>query len=98
MELDRIAKKWMDRDGITCELHGAFFSPPKNVDGATQRLKEAISATARDLDLPIAWRNTGGASDGNKLAAVGVPNIDTMGARGGEIHSSDEYLLIDSLA
>jgi glutamate carboxypeptidase len=35
--------------------------------------------------------------DGNNIAACGVPVVDTMGVRGGAIHSSDEYLIIESL-
>ncbi|MCB1317033.1 MAG: hypothetical protein KDK27_13805, partial [Leptospiraceae bacterium] len=35
--------------------------------------------------------------DGNKLMAAGLPNIDTLGARGGNIHSDQEYMLIPSL-
>jgi len=36
--------------------------------------------------------------DGNNIAACGVPVVDTMGVRGGNIHSSDEFLIVDSLA
>ena len=50
------------------------------------------------LGLAIAWRPTGGGCDGNNVAAAGVPVVDTMGARGGAIHSADEYLMLDSLA
>ena len=50
------------------------------------------------LDLAIAWRDTGGVCDGNNIAAAGVPVVDTMGARGGAIHSPDEYLIPASLA
>jgi glutamate carboxypeptidase len=35
--------------------------------------------------------------DGNNIAACGVPVVDTMGARGGAIHSDQEYLLVGSL-
>ena len=35
--------------------------------------------------------------DGNNIAACGVPVVDTMGVRGGAIHSSDEFLIVDSL-
>ena len=46
-----------------------------------------------------------GASESNRAArrsrhdgaAAGVPVVDTMGARGGAIHSPDEFLLLDSL-
>jgi glutamate carboxypeptidase len=36
--------------------------------------------------------------DGNNIAACGVPVVDTMGARGGAIHSENEFLIVDSLA
>lgn len=39
----------------------------------------------------------GGGSDGNKFAAAGLPNIDSLGPGGGSIHSPDEFLLVDSL-
>jgi len=35
--------------------------------------------------------------DGNNIAACGVPVVDTMGVRGGSIHSSDEFLIVESL-
>jgi glutamate carboxypeptidase len=35
--------------------------------------------------------------DGNNIAACGVPVVDTMGARGGAIHSDQEYLIVESL-
>ena len=42
--------------------------------------------------------DTGGVCDGNNIAACGVPVVDTMGARGGAIHSADEFLIVESLA
>ena len=44
------------------------------------------------------WRSSGGASDGNKLAAAGLPNVDSLGVRGGNIHSPQEFIELDSLA
>ena len=43
-------------------------------------------------------KRTGGVCDGNNIAARGVPVVDTMGVRGGAIHSPDEYLIVPSLA
>ena len=48
--------------------------------------------------MEIRWRGTGGASDGNKFADAGLPNIDTLGVRGGQIHSIEEFVILDSLA
>jgi glutamate carboxypeptidase len=36
--------------------------------------------------------------DGNNIAACGIPVVDTMGPRGGAIHSDEEFLIVDSLA
>jgi glutamate carboxypeptidase len=51
-----------------------------------------------DLGQAIGWRDTGGVCDGNNIAACGVPVVDTMGVRGGAIHSDLEYLIVESLA
>jgi glutamate carboxypeptidase len=40
---------------------------------------------------------TGGCSDGNYTAAMGIPTIDAMGVRGGDVHSEDEYIELDSI-
>ena len=46
----------------------------------------------------IGWKATGGVCDGNNIAACGVPVVDTMGVRGGKIHSDEEYLIAGSLS
>lgn len=83
---------------VRIELHGSFNRPPKPIDPGAARLFATVKAAGADLGLDIAWRTTGGVCDGNNIAACGVPVVDTMGARGGAIHSPDEFLLIDSLA
>jgi glutamate carboxypeptidase len=98
VELNRIAQEIDQRDGINVELVGGFRSPPKMLDAATLKLFEQVAECGRDLGLSLTWRPSGGASDGNKLAAAGLPVIDTLGPRGGSIHSADEFLLLDSLA
>ena len=50
------------------------------------------------LGLPFARRDTGGVCDGNNIAAAHVPVVDTMGVRGGSIHSPQEFMIVDSLA
>ena len=49
------------------------------------------------LGQPITRKASGGVCDGNNIAACGVPVVDTMGVRGGAIHSQDEYLIVSSL-
>jgi glutamate carboxypeptidase len=61
-------------------------------------LFELVKAAGADLGQSIAWQPTGGVCDGNNIAACGVPVVDTMGVRGGKIHSDEVYLIVDSLA
>jgi glutamate carboxypeptidase len=82
---------------VTVTLHGGFNRPPKPIDDGAARLFELVRRAGGDLGLPIAWAHTGGVCDGNNIAACGVPVIDTMGARGGAIHSPQEFLIPDSL-
>ncbi|WP_294195496.1 hydrolase [uncultured Sphingomonas sp.] len=83
---------------VAIEVHGGFNRPPKPVDAGAARLFELVRATGADLGQSIGWRDTGGVCDGNNIAACGVPVVDTMGARGGAIHSMEEFLIVDSLA
>lgn len=83
---------------VAIAVHGGFNRPPKPLDAGAERLFGLVAAAGADLDLSIGWRATGGVCDGNNIAAAGVPVVDTMGVRGGAIHSSDEFMIVDSLA
>ena len=95
--LEQLLARHHDQAGITCELHGGFSRPPKPLSPANLRLFEILAAIGAELDLDIRWKPTGGCCDGNNLAAAGLPNIDSLGVRGGNIHSEREYALVDSL-
>ncbi|HEX8484221.1 hydrolase [Sphingomonas sp.] len=82
---------------VAISVHGSFNRPPKPVDDGAQALFERIRSVGLDLGIPIAWAPTGGVCDGNTIAAAGVPVVDTMGVRGGAIHSVDEYMIPESL-
>ncbi len=83
---------------VTIAVHGGFARPPKPVDPASARLFALVEGAGADLGLAIAHRASGGVCDGNNIHACGVPVVDTMGVRGGAIHSGDEYLIVNSLA
>lgn len=83
--------------GVEVSLHGAFLSPPKPLDAPMEGLMRELEKTGQQVGVEIGWQESGGVCDGNKLAAAGLVNIDTMGPQGGEIHSEREYLLLDSL-
>ena len=82
---------------VAVEVHPGSRRPPKPLDPATLALFGLVREAGADLGIPVAWRDTGGVCDGNNIAAAGVPVVDTMGVRGGSIHSSDEFVLLDSL-
>jgi len=83
---------------VQIDIHGGFGRPPKPVDGQAANLFALVEDSAALLGRPITHLPSGGVCDGNNIAACGVPVVDTMGARGGAIHSPDEYLIVDSLA
>ncbi|MEA3388674.1 hydrolase [Sphingobium sp. CCH11-B1] len=83
---------------VNMHLHGGFGRPPKPMDDKALRLFGLVRRCGTDLGLNVQWRDTGGVCDGNNIAACGVPVVDTMGVRGGAIHSDAEFLLTDSLA
>jgi glutamate carboxypeptidase len=82
---------------VAIQVHGGFARPAKPITPAAERLFALVSGAAADLGAAIGWKDTGGVCDGNNIAACGVPVIDTMGARGGAIHSPDEFLVVPSL-
>ena len=83
---------------VSIHLHGRFNRPPKPIDIEAEKLFGLVKQCGADLGLNIGWQSTGGVCDGNNIAACGVPVVDTMGVRGGSIHSSDEYLITESLS
>lgn len=95
--VERARAKVSHEHDVAIRIHGGFGRPPKLIDEGTERLFARIARTAADLGETLDWKDTGGVCDGNNIAALGVPVIDTMGACGGEIHSPGEFLLVDSL-
>jgi len=82
---------------VQAHRHGSFARPPKPMDSNQQRLFDLVKATGADLGLAIDWRTAGGVCDGNNLSATGLAVVDTLGVRGGAIHSADEFLIVESL-
>ncbi len=84
-------------DGITAAVHGGFGRPPKPMTPQLRAFFEALRGVGAELGIEIGWKATGGCCDGNNIAAAGIPVIDTLGVRGAHIHSSKEYVCLDSL-
>ena len=86
-----------ERD-VRIDVHGGFGRPPKPMTPEMERLFELVRKAGADLGQAIGWQASGGVCDGNNIAACGVPVVDTMGVRGGKIHSVEEYLISESLS
>lgn len=84
--------------GATLAIHGGFGRPPMERTAGVARLYEVAQAAGADLGQPIAEGATGGGSDGNFCAALGVPTLDGLGAIGDGAHALHEHVLISSLA
>ena len=83
---------------VSIHRHGGLSRPPKPIDPPAERLFELVRDCGAALGQSIRWQSSGGVCDGNNIAACGVPVVDTMGVRGGAIHSADEFLIVPSLA
>jgi glutamate carboxypeptidase len=83
---------------VSIHQHGGMSRPPKPLDAKALRLFDLVRQCGADLGQSIRWQRSGGVCDGNNIAACGVPVVDTLGVRGGAIHSADEYLIVPSLA
>jgi glutamate carboxypeptidase len=83
---------------VQIDLSGSFGRPPKPLTPEAEALFNRVKQAGADLGQTIAWQPSGGVCDGNNIAACGVPVVDTMGVRGGKIHSMEEFLIVESLS
>ncbi len=71
--------------------------PPKVRTPELQRMLDSLTESAEELGIDVPVEDTGGCCDGNDLAAAGLPNVDSLGIRGGAIHSANEFAFVDSV-
>ena len=95
--LDRLIAAVASEHEVAVDCHGGFSRPPKPMTPEAEALFALVKKAGADLGQEIGWKPTGGVCDGNNIAACGVPVVDTMGVRGGKIHSDEEYLIVESL-
>lgn len=84
--------------GTQIKVEGRFSRPPMERTPAIAALFERARQIGRELDLELTEGSTGGGSDGNFTAALGIPTLDGLGVRGAGAHADDEHILIDSLS
>jgi glutamate carboxypeptidase len=83
--------------GTTVQIEGGIHYPPMTTTPATAFLVELAQAAARELGFEVNAAATGGASDANLVASLGVPVLDGLGPIGGLDHGPDEYIDQNSL-
>lgn len=97
----RIEKKFRSlrvRDrGCVLQVEGGINRPPMERSRATAALFRRAATLAGQLGFSLTEASTGGGSDGNFTAALGVPTLDGMGAVGEGAHASHESVLVKEL-
>jgi len=75
----------------------SFNRPAKPMIPAVERLGLRARGVAEALGQRLPFAKTGGVCDGNILQSAGLPSIDTLGVRGGGLHTPDEWIELSSL-
>jgi glutamate carboxypeptidase len=97
MERKFAGLKAVDRR-CTLAVTGGINRPPMERLRGTVRLYERAKALAAELGFVLEEASTGGASDGNFTAALGVPTLDGLGAVGEGAHARHESVVVEHLA
>lgn len=91
-------------EGLTPRLPGASLSisslikrPPLVRTDGVVHLYETAHRLAAELGLPLSETGSGGISDGNFTAALGIPTLDGLGAAGAGAHAADEHIRLTDL-
>jgi glutamate carboxypeptidase len=95
-EVERLARSTAVPD-VETEVQRRSGFPPMEKTAATGRLVERARRIASELGFDVVDAATGGASDANAVAALGVPTLDGLGPVGGADHSPGEWLDLDSV-
>lgn len=84
-------------DGTSIEIHGGLNRPPMPFDERMKTTFEKAKSIAAQIGVELKAGGTGGASDANFVAPLGIPVMDGLGAIGEGYHSEREYIFADSL-
>jgi len=78
----------------------AHNRPPKEATQDVLGLASLAIACAHELGVTVGsgTGSTGGVSDANVLQDAGLPCLDGLGVRGGNMHRTDEFIVTESLA
>ncbi len=78
-------------------LERSFHRPAKPASPASDKLAALAREVAEELGQSLPFGTTAGVCDGNNLQDAGLPTIDTLGVRGGGLHTPQEWIELASL-
>jgi glutamate carboxypeptidase len=84
-------------DGITITARGGVGRPPWRPGGDSEDLAQHFLDVAEDLNVSLTAEDTGGGSDANFTAALGVPTLDALGPVGEGVHTHNERIKLHSI-
>jgi len=84
-------------NGIAVLVEGGFDRPALEPTPASEGLYAQARRLAGEVGFELGRAKVGGASDGNFVAAAGVPTLDGLGPRGGGAHARDEHVFVADL-
>lgn len=83
--------------GARIEIKGGVNRPPMERTAESRALFLHARKLASELGFQLGEASTGGGSDGNFTAALGIPTLDGLGAVGEGAHSPRECIVIRAL-
>ena len=99
LEIERILSSLKPIDERTkVFVSGGINRPPMERTPAVVELFEKARAIAAELDFDLGEAQVGGASDGNFLAAMGIPVLDGLGISGDGAHAVHEHIEANDIA
>lgn len=84
--------------GIRLSVQGGVWRPPMERNERMIKTYDQVARLAGQLGVPIGEELTGAGSDANFTAAMGIPTLDGLGARGAGMHAENEHIIVTSLA
>ncbi len=95
--VERIRTLRTQTEGIRLAVQGNVLRPPMERNAQMVRTFEQLARLAGKLGLPVGEELTGAGSDANFTAALGIPTLDGLGARGDGMHAEHEHVILPSL-
>ena len=84
-------------DRVRLEINGGINRPPLERNEKTLAIYEKAKRIADEMNYEFGETQVGGASDGNFVAALGIPVLDGLGVAGNGAHTMHEYIVVSDI-